>query len=716
MDFATKEEILYAHEQLLRGKKPFDKEHIDIIKANDSRYIQACPGSGKTTTLLAKLLILANRMPFEDGRGVCVLTHTNVAIDEIKARLGSKADILFRYPNFFGTMQTFVHKFIADHALFYYYGSHIEVVDDDIARLLFRKKYFAMPFGSDLGKYIYGRIQAIEHRIDIEEINRLGGLDLLISANIIAPKGKRTVHYVFLTGEYKKELLSKDQIKLIADYSRSWYKDRTIEILDSIKILPDYSGFLVAGKIIGVDTKTGKAITDIKDRLYREGVLSYDDAYKLSLKYIGEIATTERTISLNRFQFLFLDEMQDCDNQQRQLIDYVFDDSKVIVQRFGDYCQAIFNNSDVFGECVEDLRNQSKITLSNRFGDNIAKPLQTICIEDNTDLKGNPEVPSLRPTILVYENPEEVLPKFTELLQTKTIGIDNPITLDDFANNRRQADPLHRINIKAIGWRAQSGKKDNLSLSSYFPAFVREAASRKIDMLSILNYLSVTPTTMPKACADNIINAIIKYLDLSGVTNENKRYTKTSLFSFLEERSMLESLKEKTMKWVKEIYDNKDKQQLILEITDYIDNNILAMFAVTSSAKAKDFMTIKVNDPVNNPAKVSTCNIYKSGNTEIEIATIHSVKGETHIATLYLETFFNRYYESQRAGDQIKGEKYNGNDPDTLNTLKVMYVGMSRPSHFLCFAIKKDRFDLIDSQGLRNIWDIVYVDQPNALF
>lgn len=667
MDFATNDEILYAHDQLLSGEKKFDQEHVDIIKANDSRYIQACPGSGKTTTLLAKLLILANRMPFEDGRGVCVLTHTNVAIDEIKARLGSKADILFGYPNFFGTLQTFVHKYIADQALFYFYGSHIEIVDNDIAtsKLLYK-----------LNKNRKSNCWAYVTRL------------------------------AFNDSKYE---LTKDDLSVLWKWLYNTNYDITNNKIIYLKKNGNKGSF-------GGQSSSGQSFKSLKEELFSEGILNFDDAYQLAFRFINEIATNEKKISLNRFKYVFVDEMQDCDVQQRRLIDLVFNDSEVILQRFGDYCQSIFNNSDLLGECTTDLKNQSKITLSNRFGDNIAKPLRTICIEDNTDLKGNPEVPSLRPTILVYENPEEVLPKFTELLQTKTIGIDNPITLDDFANNRRQADPLHRINIKAIGWRAQSGKKDNLSLSSYFPAFVREAASRKIDMLSILNYLSVTPTTMPKACADNIINAIIKYLDLSGVTNDNKRYTKTSLFSFLEERSMLESLKEKTMKWVKEIYDNKDKQQLISEITDYIDNNILAMFAVTSSKEAKEFVDIKDIGPADNLTKSSSSNIYKSENTEIEIATVHSVKGETHVATLYLETFFNRYYESQRAGDQIKGEIYNGNDTETLKTLKVMYVGMSRPSHFLCFAIKKDRFDLIDSPKLRNIWDVVFIDQPNALF
>lgn len=90
MTFATDEEIKIAHDILLKGKKPFDVSRIDIIKENNSCYVQASPGSGKTTTLLAKLIILANKMPLPDGKGVCVLTHTNVAIDEIKASLDKR--------------------------------------------------------------------------------------------------------------------------------------------------------------------------------------------------------------------------------------------------------------------------------------------------------------------------------------------------------------------------------------------------------------------------------------------------------------------------------------------------------------------------------------------------------------------------------------------------------------------------------------------------
>ena len=63
MPFATDEEIRIAHDVLLKGKRPFDETRVNIIKEDSSCYVQACPGSGKTTALLAKLIILANKMP-----------------------------------------------------------------------------------------------------------------------------------------------------------------------------------------------------------------------------------------------------------------------------------------------------------------------------------------------------------------------------------------------------------------------------------------------------------------------------------------------------------------------------------------------------------------------------------------------------------------------------------------------------------------------------
>ena len=72
----TDEDINWV-ESILFGVK-FDEGRRNIIKNLDSIDIQACPGSGKTTVLVAKLAILAKKWSYQN-RGICVLSHTNVA-------------------------------------------------------------------------------------------------------------------------------------------------------------------------------------------------------------------------------------------------------------------------------------------------------------------------------------------------------------------------------------------------------------------------------------------------------------------------------------------------------------------------------------------------------------------------------------------------------------------------------------------------------------
>src|SRR5438309_2029868 len=56
----------------------------------DSFDVAACPGSGKTTLLVAKLAMLASNWK-HSTRGLCVLSHTNVARSEIEGCLGGSA-------------------------------------------------------------------------------------------------------------------------------------------------------------------------------------------------------------------------------------------------------------------------------------------------------------------------------------------------------------------------------------------------------------------------------------------------------------------------------------------------------------------------------------------------------------------------------------------------------------------------------------------------
>lgn len=100
-------------EEIMNGKIQFDNARRHIIKNMESIDIQAFPGSGKTTILVAKLAILAKKWMFPNT-GICVLSHTNVAREEIEDRLGNN-DVggkLLSYPHFIGTVHSFCDTYI----------------------------------------------------------------------------------------------------------------------------------------------------------------------------------------------------------------------------------------------------------------------------------------------------------------------------------------------------------------------------------------------------------------------------------------------------------------------------------------------------------------------------------------------------------------------------------------------------------------------------
>lgn len=78
------ENIAKAEQLLLPDGCRFDDERIQFINRLESGDLLAVPGSGKTTALRAKLYCIAKELPMKDGRGILALSHTNVAVDELK--------------------------------------------------------------------------------------------------------------------------------------------------------------------------------------------------------------------------------------------------------------------------------------------------------------------------------------------------------------------------------------------------------------------------------------------------------------------------------------------------------------------------------------------------------------------------------------------------------------------------------------------------------
>ena len=650
-DFATNMEIEYAERVLLPKGCHFSEAKRTIIKRNDTADFHACPGSGKTTTLLAKIVILANRMPFADGRGICVLTHTNVAIDEIKARLGEKANVLFTYPNFFGTFQTFVHKFFTEQALWHYYKTKLTYVDDNFA------------------------LKKLAHAV----------------------KYKGALWYTLMhRWEGSKSELSLNDY--IANFMLTCRVDWTNK-----KVYPYRSK-------IGYrfESKPGAEVVNIKQDLYSQGILTYNEAYMMALGYIQ--ATTDKDykkILANRFAYVFIDEQQDMSPLQHQLVDMIFGGESQVVQTFGDSDQSIFQES--VGEELDSESLENSIDESCRFGEPIAQVLRSICTREYSNLHGDSGVECRKPIMIVYGDELRVLPKFAEILNECNVDGER---LADIAQRKHVKDEAHRYFVKAVGYRVEHGKTSStasaLDVTSYYPPFERINVPAKRLNAHISDYLHTKGNEGIKEYRTNLTSAIVIALDVCGIRDDKgKKYNATSLMRYLRETAHGKDveLKSKIAHWIM-ILLNNGKQMIMAEMKQYIADNLVS-YLPQSSYEPELLEEFFKEEAVGDTQTSIVSNIYHDEATgiDIEVASVHAVKGETHLATLYMETADRGSTESQLMKRALEGEQYEKSGSKELRISRIMYVGMSRPKHLLCFAINKDHFDKLDGVKVRKNWD-----------
>lgn len=84
-----------------------------IDHENDSIFVKACPGAGKTKTIVHRVKRQLDLKISADRRGIAMLSFTNSAVDEftdrcVKVQIASE----LKYPNFVGTFDSFMWRFI----------------------------------------------------------------------------------------------------------------------------------------------------------------------------------------------------------------------------------------------------------------------------------------------------------------------------------------------------------------------------------------------------------------------------------------------------------------------------------------------------------------------------------------------------------------------------------------------------------------------------
>jgi len=89
-----------------------NEERDAYLQARGKVILNACPGSGKTTTIAQKIIELEQSKEINSYSGIACLSFTNSAKDEINESYSKLSGKILRFPNHVSTIDSFINKFI----------------------------------------------------------------------------------------------------------------------------------------------------------------------------------------------------------------------------------------------------------------------------------------------------------------------------------------------------------------------------------------------------------------------------------------------------------------------------------------------------------------------------------------------------------------------------------------------------------------------------
>ena len=203
------------------------------------------------------------------------------------------------------------------------------------------------------------------------------------------------------------------------------------------------------------------------------------------------------------------------------------------------------------------------------------------------------------------------------------------------------------------------------------------------------------------------MNALLKILRLENINaSDNRPYTRKKLFDFIKETDIqkYEELNLNLYNWsIGVVQDNTDV--IWSQIKAHVPN-FLGAFSKTTTPASSAFINNDIDTQEEETERSHATNNFIDAELEIEVTSVHSVKGQTHAATLYLESCYQGKHESERLTNQFLGTPFKESKVHHKSSVKMAYVGFSRPTELLCIAIHKDRFDKYLSGINRSEWEI----------
>ena len=632
----TDSEIQGVERLLLPADCHFDDDAVNVIRCWNSADVSACPGSGKTTVLLAKLKLLADRMPLENGAGICVLSHTNVAVNEIKKKLSGYADKLMSYPNYVGTIQSFIDRFVTMPYLRGKTGQSAQPVD---------KRTYAEYILKKMGDNAYSKFSST------------------IRMNYKNSNGRYT-----------------DPVEYVA------------------KVYRRVDGALCIEKrknpLAGADTPSAKQCLELKrDILLDKGIMLYQDTYQCANNVVEELSPQYTDLFSLRFGYVLVDEYQDCTEIQRIVLRKLFDPSKCVVIHIGDEDQAIYSSDSDDTADWQPEEGFLSLSRSNRYGQKIADILSPLR-KNKIGIRSSSEE-GFSPVLIIYKKDtiDRVLGKFVSLLEEKG---------------------LHDVDgtYKAIGF-IKKEDSAGINIGSYWSGFdsIRTRTS-ELRYWELIDDICIQLRQGKLYRAEFLMRKLIcRLFHYANITNgkSGKEHTLSSIRTTLKDN-------------YSDIYTGH-----ILELSllaDYnresVDGTVRAMFEELfrdKQVKGKGiFQRLPdyfMEDPESSKENIiNNVFIDPIRGRHIQFDTVHNVKGETHDATLYLET------ENQKNSDIGRilcryGVGKVETSPIFDYSRKIVYVGMSRPRKLLCVAIQESTYQ--KGKEAFEKWEKVFVKKEDKI-
>jgi superfamily I DNA/RNA helicase len=370
-----------------------NEERIAYLQARGKIILNACPGSGKTTTIAQKIIELEQSKEINSYSGIACLSFTNSAKDEINESYSKLSGKILKFPNHVSTIDSFINKFIT------------------------------LPFYNLLNRD-FSRPKILDHTNILDDMWRVkytnkktGKLQdgLQYKINQFKDKNGRSIFHTYLPS----------QIRIETDNSFSVEGNQPSASKVDPKVFNNYCQY-------------------IKETQFKKGLISTGDSAYIALYILRNNPKICNWLSL-RFPFIIIDEAQDNSLIQHAIFEELSKQGLNNIELIGDPYQSLYQwrdaNPDEFLKKYNEDENWNSFDLTDnrRSPQNIIDTFSILRKTDDAKINSASNLDNDN-TIIIYKysenNLQSIIKHYEELCLANTFKKNNIVVRGNSLKNR----------------------------------------------------------------------------------------------------------------------------------------------------------------------------------------------------------------------------------------------------------------------------------------